>query len=386
LDALIVRAEDRGVVRASGAYHRADERDVAVTTHETDDLPGESTPVDPDGAIFEAPALLRILWADPQHMPEHLAVWSLKHFASRAVSAVDNLRRDYPNELTDDLEQRAIERQTHVAIAEGAVVGGPFIVLIPIAFCAALLAQAQMSLELAALAGYAPDDEMRAADLLVIQGAYASPDQAGAALATVTRDQSSRVGRRLPRGSRISMIKRMAYLLGVLQSNAQKRSVARVAAQWTLLGLTFVVGLVLPLVWMPYMAFSIRRSALQMAERSRQYYAQRQSVDTGVAVRKSAAVHVAIAGGVVRMIVLIIVPIVVAVIALSTGADLGTGRLLTAGIVLIVVSAVVTLGWITFRWWRHRRWVRAHPVTESAPSGPDSAMMDRLGPASEQHL
>jgi hypothetical protein len=28
--------------------------------------------------IFEAPALLKILWADPQNMAEHLALWSLK--------------------------------------------------------------------------------------------------------------------------------------------------------------------------------------------------------------------------------------------------------------------------------------------------------------------
>jgi hypothetical protein len=330
--------------------------------------------------------LLRILWADPQHMPEHLAVWSLKRFAPRAVSAVDNLRRDYPHESNDKMERKAIERQTRVAIAEGAVVGGPFIVLIPFAFCAALLAQAQMSLELAALAGYAPDDEMRAADLLVIQGAYASPDQAGAALATVTQDQGKRVGRRLPRGSRISMIKRMAYLLGILQSNGPKRSRSRVLAQWFLLGLTFVVGLVLPLVWMPYMAFSIRRSALQMAERSRQYYGQRQSIDTGVAVRKSAGVHVAIAGGVARMVLLIIAPILVAVIALSTGVELGTGRLLSAGIVLIVVSALVTVGWIAFRWLRHRRWVRSHSVAEASPPIRDAGMMKDVGPTPEQRV
>jgi hypothetical protein len=39
-------------------------------------------------------------------------------------------------------------------MTEGAFVGGPFIVLLPVAFGAALLAQAQMALELAVLAGY----------------------------------------------------------------------------------------------------------------------------------------------------------------------------------------------------------------------------------------
>jgi hypothetical protein len=56
-------------------------------------------------------------------------------------------------------------------MTEGAFVGGPFIVLLPIAFCAVLLAQAQMAFELAAINGYSRNDRMRAADLLVVQGA-----------------------------------------------------------------------------------------------------------------------------------------------------------------------------------------------------------------------
>src|SRR4029079_12803387 len=92
----------------------------------------------------------------------------------RASAAVENLRDSHPGADTGELEAAGIEHQTRGSMTEGAFVGGPFIVLIPVAFCAALLAQAQMSLELAALAGYAPDDEMRAADLLVLQGAYAS--------------------------------------------------------------------------------------------------------------------------------------------------------------------------------------------------------------------
>src|SRR5205823_7229198 len=121
-------------------------------------------------------------------MPEHLALWSLKRFGPRASSAVEKLRSSHPDADQGELDRMVIEHQTRVSMIEGALVGGPFIVLIPVAFCAALLAQAQMALELAALAGYATDDEMRAADLLVIQGAYASTPEAAAALARMTRD------------------------------------------------------------------------------------------------------------------------------------------------------------------------------------------------------
>src|SRR5215472_15108705 len=110
-------------------------------------------------AVFEAPAVLRMLWADPQYMPEHLALWSLKRFGPRASSTVQKLRSSHPDADRGELDRMVIERQTRISMTEGAFVGGPFIVLIPVAFCAALLAQAQMALELATLAGYAPSDQ-----------------------------------------------------------------------------------------------------------------------------------------------------------------------------------------------------------------------------------
>jgi hypothetical protein len=47
-------------------------------------------------AVYEAPAVLRLLWADPQYMPEHLALWSLKHFGPRASKSVEKLRSAHP--------------------------------------------------------------------------------------------------------------------------------------------------------------------------------------------------------------------------------------------------------------------------------------------------
>jgi hypothetical protein len=294
-------------------------------------------------------------------MPEHLALWSLKHFSTRAASAVEKLKRSNPEAEAGELERMAIERQTRVAMAEGAFVGGPFIVLIPVAFCAALLAQAQMALELAALAGYAPDDETRAADLLVLQGAYHSTDEASAALAEVTRAPRSRKGKRLPRGTRMNMVRRMAFLLGVLQADPEKRGRMRTIAGWCLLGLVVVVGFVLPLVWVPYMAVAMRRGAVKMGERAMRFYADRGSAEAGIAVRNVPRVHVAITGSLVRMVALVILPIVVAAIALASDLELGTGRLLSAVILLFAVSGLVTFAWLGYHRWRRPRGPRATP-------------------------
>ena len=316
-----------------------------------------------EAGVYEAPNVMRLLWADPQYMPEHLALWSLKHFGPRASASVERLRAVQPNADAGELEAAAIEHQTRVAMTEGAFVGGPFILLIPVAFCAALLAQAQMSLELAALAGYSPDDEMRAADLLVIQRAYSSNTEAGAALARITRDPHRREGKRLPRGSRISMVKRMAYMLGLLGSSDQKTGWVRSALQWALVGVVFLVGLVLPLVWVPYMAWAFRKSSLQIGARASAFYAERRSEETGIAVRKAPSVSVGRSAGFVRMLALIAVPVLLAVIALLTGADIGTGKWPSAGILLILVSGLVTLAWFGYRSWRRRRLRAPKPAT-----------------------
>jgi uncharacterized membrane protein len=74
---------------------------------------------------------------------------------------------------------------------------------------------------------------------------------------------------------------------------------------------------------------------------------------TGRTVR---TVRVPIFGTVVRTVVLVVVPIVVAVIALGFDVQLGSGKLLTAGLLFIVASAVSTLGWIAYRR------LRKHPI------------------------
>jgi hypothetical protein len=305
-----------------------------------------------DDTILEAPALLKIIWADPQHMAEHLALWSLARFGGRAERVVDSLRDGNPEADRDVLENAAIVRQTRITMTEGAFVGGPFVVLIPFAFCAALLSQAQLVYELAAIGGRQPTDHRRAAELLYLVASYESVDAAQAALDAVPTDPHEH-GKRLPRGSRWRMIMKMAYLLGLLGPSDETRSRMRNTLGWIGLGTLFVVGQVLPLVWVPYMAYSSRKGTLFLARRARAFYAAEQA-DAGVAVRPPAQLRV---GGVAlfgRTVVLVVVPVVAALVALLTGLSFAGGRWVDAGLLLIGISAVMTLGWLGLRWWRIR--------------------------------
>ena len=66
--------------------------------------------------------------------------------------------------------------------------------------------------------------------------------------------------------------------------------------------------------------------------------------------------------GLIRMALLIAVPVVIAVVALLTGADIGTGKWASAVIFLIIISGVITLAWFGFRRWRRRRQPAPNPV------------------------
>jgi hypothetical protein len=308
----------------------------------------EPREIDP---IFEAPAVLRIVWADPQHMAEHIAIWSLSHFGGRARTVVAKLRTAHPDASRDELEQRVIDRSARIAMTEGAFVGGPFVVLMAVAFCAALLAQAQMVFELAAISGHEPDDEKRAADLLVLLGAYATTDEASHALATMPRS-ATEGGKRLPRGTRWNTIKRMGYMLEVFGSG-EERSRLRNAMGWIGITILFVVGIAMPLVWVPYMAYSSRRYTILMGEKARAFYASEDRGHAGVAVRTR--VRVGGAAALVRTLALVVLPIVAVVLALVFGVSFGQGSWIGSGIVLIATSVLATAGWLGYRWVRLRR-------------------------------
>lgn len=312
----------------------------------------ESPASEADDTVLEAPAVLRIVWADPQHMAEQIAVWSLHRFGPRADRAVEKLRVKHPGADRAELERLVIERQTRIGMAEGAFVGGPFIVLIAVAFIAALLAQAQMVFELAAVAGRSPTDQMRAAELLVLLGAYPTTDDAMAALRemkTSPRDP----GKKLPRGSRWNMIMKMGYLLEVFGPADTTRTKLRSTLGWIGVGFIFLVGLVLPLVWVPYMAYAMRKSSLRLADRAVPYYAG-ETTDAGVTVT-SRPLSVGGTAALARTVLLLLVPIAAAIVALVAGLQITGGSWASAGILLLLVSAVATLAWLGFRWWRRRR-------------------------------
>ncbi|MFF3558186.1 hypothetical protein ACFYXL_32785 [Streptomyces tsukubensis] len=227
-------------------------------------------------------SLLRAGLADPEHLPEHLAWFALRHMGPAADRAVARVREQHPDAGPAELRALVVARGRRNTVAEGAFVGGPFLLLVPVAFCAALLNQARTVLELAGLDGRDPTSPERAAELLVLMGVHPDTEAARRALVSVDLD---RVGRTAPRRALLrpaalrAVTVRMARLLGLVSPPGDRkpdrgrlRGTAVAVVKVLLVAAVFAVGLVAPLVWLPYMALSYHWATGRLADRAALFY------------------------------------------------------------------------------------------------------------------
>lgn len=296
----------------------------------------------------EAQALLPMIWADPQHMPEQLALFAVRRFGPRARAATDRRRRRKPHAGHDELAGDAVAHGTRMTIADGAALGGPFVVLVPLAFVAALLSQARMVLELADLAGHDPRSEQRAADLLVLQDVHPSTEAAGKALAQVPRHPPGGRGR-IPRRTRWSLVVRMAAILGIT-GGGEKHSRTRRIVSTAVIAALFLLGMVLPLIWVPALAVIYRQNTLRLGAKALQYYTPGAAGDA-LRHRRSFPHVPRIAGVAVilRFLALTLVPVAAAAAVALAGERLAGGFWGTAAIVLVALSLLVAGLWCVRR-------------------------------------
>ncbi|WP_424892787.1 hypothetical protein [Streptomyces sp. XH2] len=299
-------------------------------------------------ATVQAQALLPMIWADPQHMPEQLAFFAVRRFGPRAAASVDRRKRNRPAAGDDELRREVIAHGTHMTIADGAVLGGPFIVLMPVSFVAALLSQAQMVLELAVLAGEDPRSERRVADLLVLQDVYPSTEAAAEALRKAKRRPPGGRGR-IPRRTRWSLVVRMAAILGLVGGGGKQSTFRRVVSTAPIVAL-FLVGMVLPLIWVPALAVIYRKNTLRLGAKAVQYYTPGAAGEL-LRHRKRLPHMPSTAGvaAVLRVLALAAVPFAAAGAAAWAGLRLAGGFWGTCLIVLVAVSLLAACLWFVRR-------------------------------------
>ncbi|GHG50047.1 hypothetical protein [Streptomyces griseocarneus] len=316
---------------------------------------GGSRPARPEeSATVQAQALLPMIWADPQHMPEQLAFFAVRRFGPRAAAAVDRRKQRRPAAGADELRREAIAHGTRMTIADGAALGGPFMIVMPVSFVAALLSQARMVLELAVLAGHDPHSEDRVVDLLVLQDVYPSTEAAAEALGGVKRRPPGGRGR-IPRRTRWSMIVRMAAILGIVGGGGEKRSRLQQVVSTLPIAVLFLVGMVLPLIWVPALAVIYRKNTLRLGAKAVRYYTPGA---VGEPLRHGGRLsHVPRGAGfaaVLRVLALAVVPFAAAAAVVVADIRLAGGFWGTGLIVLVAVSLLAAGFWFVRRRSRRR--------------------------------
>ncbi|BFV60800.1 hypothetical protein KCMC57_up59040 [Kitasatospora sp. CMC57] len=304
----------------------------------------EDPPVDAPASALSR-FVLRAALADPGHLPELLANFAVHHLGQRAATAVARAREEHPGAGDAELSAMVITRGRRVSESEGACVGGPFTVLVPFAFCTALLTQSRMMLELAAVTGREPTEGARAAELLVIQGVYGDEEEAAAALEAAAAARPDAPPGRITALWRV--VKRMAHLLGVVTPEGRPVSTAVRVGQWVLLGGVFLIGLIAPLVWLPYLGYSYHRAGQELGERAWAYYRGEATAWPSRPTRPTRAgrARPAQVAGTLRTLLSLLVPIGAVVLVVATGAKLAGGRYPLLAIVLVTSSTAVGTIW-----------------------------------------
>ncbi|MFI6846378.1 hypothetical protein OG535_35830 [Kitasatospora sp. NBC_00085] len=310
---------------------------------------GSSVPVPEQHGAPEPPVaeLLRAVRAHPAQLPEVLAVFAVRHRGPRAARRVAALRAAHPDAAQGELVARSVQHARRVTQSEGAFVGGPFLWLVPFAFCTALLEQGQLLLELAALAGRDPAAPARAAEVLVLQGAHPDVAAAERALAAPPTGGS---GRR--RRGFWSLIRRMARLLGLTSEGVDPPpSRWRTAGSWLLVVVVLLVGMVVPLVWLPYMAVSYARATDRVGVRAVDFYFD--GDPAGWAEHRRARTDPGIVAAGVRAGVSLVLPVAAVVTLLLADIRVAGSRWPVLTVVLLGLSGLVGA-----LWYRRRRRTR----------------------------
>ena len=301
--------------------------------------------------------LVRAVAADPEFLAERLAAFAVGWWAPHADRRVAELRRRRPDTEAEDLRQATVTRSVRTCVAEGAFIGGPFMVLVPFAFCSALLVQIRMILELAALTGRPATGPDRTAEVLVIQGVRPDVGSAREALVFAKTRKADRPARRAPPHRWFSAVWRMMRLLGLLTPDPETEPSRLVRwGRWAVLMGTFAVGTVLPLVWLPYIAVAYRGSTLEIAKRATTAYYR-----TAGAPRpgQTSRVRPGMAAAVARLVVSLILTVGTVVVFVVLGIAVIGGRWGTLVLAVLVLSLATGAWWL----WRRRRAPRDHPGT-----------------------
>ncbi|GJF33067.1 hypothetical protein KNE206_57670 [Kitasatospora sp. NE20-6] len=319
--------------------------------------------------------LLARIRRDPRHMPERAALFAVDRIGAESSERLARLRRT--GKPRREVLETVVAHGVRTAVVDGAFVGGPFMALVPTAFCAALLAQGRMVMEIGELSGRPATDPARAADLLLLQGVYPTVEEARSALDALPPDDGPPPGRRMSLREWVRVVVRMAYVLGVVTPSAPEPAPGPRPGRylrWVAIALLVAVGILLPFVWVPVLGFAYRSATLRLAERAITHFGaspgdeDAEDAPDGGRPRRGRIRPLALLVA-LRTLAALLLPFMAAVLLVVSGGRVAGHRWLAVGVGLVVVSLISCVVW-RFRQWR-RTSGRSRPAVGLTPgAGP----------------
>jgi hypothetical protein len=223
-------------------------------------------------------ALLRLIRAHPERLPEYMALFathqqapSVREWAARHRVALSSPEHD-----------RLLREMRHDLLAfsriNGALSGTPFFIALVPAYVSVLSEQARTALRIAALHGRDPGAPQRPAEILVFLDVYPSVQAAEARLERIRlpggADESS--GLRQVGGLRawIEVVTQVLILAGFIEPSPDKTKPKRTTrALRTVVGLgLWALTWIVPITFMLFMAYTCEGRTRKVFDRALRYY------------------------------------------------------------------------------------------------------------------
>ncbi|NUU22158.1 MAG: hypothetical protein HOV68_11695, partial [Streptomycetaceae bacterium] len=160
-----------------------------------------------------------------------------------------------------------------------------------------------------------------------------------------------------PRGARIAAVLRMAAVLGITTPDDAPASRIRRTLGWAFTATVLIVGVFLPVVWIPVMAWAYRRGTGALGRRATRFYAAgdadtaetRRTIGAGTGRRMDPlGVLVALR----TLAAAVVIPFAAAAFVLLADLRIGDSNLAAASVALIVAGQIAAVLWYVL--WRRR--------------------------------
>ncbi len=256
-------------------------------------------PADPDEAeaassrihrIFGgSKALIRVVYRDPEHVPERLTWYAVDHLAKESRDWAASTRAANPEtpraKIADDLRTRSAQ----IARIDGAISGTPFFIALVPGYLTYLIQEMRMTMRTAALYDRDPGILRTAAEMLALRGVHPNVESAEAALVSV---RGTPIPEKPPERRPLRHWIHSVFLLLVFggfmsPSSGESREGAR---GWIRAAFGLVVGVglwvitwVFPVTFMIAMAWGCESHTRQLGRRTLVFYAgEEERVDAAI--------------------------------------------------------------------------------------------------------